>query len=108
MVPVKKLGELRWYEGCHYTQGREMRIMAIFQKTFANELVENICVTSMQGVPLRVGVKLKEFDEDERAENWPLRELVGSLMWLSISTRQDIANAVRAVARYCTALRAIY
>ena len=41
-------------------------------------------------------------------ENWPFRELVGSLMWLSISTRLDIANAVRAVARYCTAPRAIH
>ena len=29
-------------------------------------------------------------------------------MWLSISTRQDISNAMRAVARYCRAPRAIY
>ena len=29
-------------------------------------------------------------------------------MWLSISTRPDIANAVRAVARYCTAPGAIH
>ena len=41
-------------------------------------------------------------------ENWPFRELPGTLMWLSISTRPDIANAVRAVARYCTAPRAIH
>ena len=65
-------------------------------------------MTSTQSIPLRVGVKLEEFDEDERAENWPFRELVGSLTWLSISTRPDIANAVRAVARYCTAPRAIH
>ena len=62
----------------------------------------------MQSVPLRVGVKLEEFDEDERIENWPFRELVDSLMWLSISTRPDISNAVRVVARYCTAPRAIH
>ena len=29
-------------------------------------------------------------------------------MWLSISTRPDIASAMRAVARYCTAPRAIH
>ena len=49
-----------------------------------------------------------EFDEDERVDNWPFRELVGSLMWLSISTRPNISNAVRAVARFCTAPRAIH
>ena len=65
-------------------------------------------MTSTQSVPLRVGVKLEDFDEDEMIENWPFHELVGSLMWLSVSTRPDISNAVRAVARYCTAPGAIH
>ena len=106
MVPVKNMGELGWYGGCHYTRKREMGTLTISQKTFADELVKTFCVTSTQGVQLRVGVKLEEFNEDEKVENWPFRELVGSLMWLSISTRPDSANAVRAVARYCTAPRA--
>ena len=63
---------------------------------------------SKQSVPLRLGVKLEEFNEDERVQNWPFREEVGSLMWLSISTRPDISNAVRAVARYCTTPRATH
>ena len=108
MVPVKNLGELRWYGGFHYTREREMGTLTISQKTFADELVKTFCVTSTQSIPLRVGVKLEEFNEDEKVENWPFRELVGSLMWLSISTLPDIANAVRAVARYCTAPRAIH
>ena len=108
MVPVKNLGGLRWFGGCPYTRKREMGTLTISQKTFADELVKTFCVTSTQSVPLRVGVKLGEFDEDEKVEDWPFRELVGSLMWLSISTRSDIANAVRAVARYCTAPRAIH
>ena len=108
-VPVKNLGQLRWYGGCHYTREREMGTLTMSQKTFADELVKACCVTSTQSVPLRVGVKLEEFDEDEKVENWPFREVVGSLMWVSISTRPDIANEVlRAVARYCTAPRAIH
>ena len=36
MVPVKSLGELRWwYGGCHYTREREMGTLTISQKTFA-------------------------------------------------------------------------
>ena len=57
-----------------------MGTLTISRKTFADEFVKKFCVTSTKSVPLRVGVKLEEFDEDERVENWPFRELVGSLM----------------------------
>ena len=80
MVPVKNLGELRWYGGCHYTRKREMGTLTISQKTSTNELVKKLCVTSTQSVPLPVGVKLEEFNENEKVENWPFRKLVGSLM----------------------------
>ena len=46
MVPVKNLGELRWYGGCHYTREREMDTLTISQKYFADELVKTFCVTS--------------------------------------------------------------
>ena len=108
MAPVKNLGELRWYGGYHYTRKREVGTLTISQKTFVDELVKTNCVTSKQSVPLRVGVKLEDSDEDERVENCPFCDIVGSLMWLSISTRPDISNAVRGVARYCTAPRAIH
>ena len=69
MASVKNLGELRWYGGCHYTRERKMGTLAISQKTFADELVKNNCVSSTQSVTLRVGVKPEEFDEDEKVEN---------------------------------------
>ena len=65
-------------------------------------------VTSVQSVRLKVGVKLEEFDKNEETESWPFRELVGGLMWLAISTRPDISNAVRSVARYCSAPKAVH
>ena len=77
------LGNGRWYG-----------TLTISQKMFADELVKKFCVTSKQSVPLRVGLRLEEFDEDERIENWTFREFIDSLMWLSISTRPDTSNAV--------------
>ena len=65
-------------------------------------------VTSVQSVPLKVGVKLEEFDENEETESSPFRELVGGLMWVAISTRPDISNAVRSVARYCSAPKTVH
>ena len=80
MVSVKNLGELRWYGGCHYALERDMGTLMTSQKMFADELVKTFCVTSKQSVPLQVVVKLEEFDDDEGVENFPVRQLVGSLM----------------------------
>ena len=69
--------------------------------------MKKLGVTSVQSVPLKVGVKMEEFDEDEEIESsWAFRELLGGLMWLAISTRPDISNAVRSVAWYCSAPKA--
>ena len=38
--------------------------------------------------------------DDESGRDWPVKEAVGSLPWLSVMTRPDITNAVRAVACY--------
>ena len=56
----------------------------------------------------KVGVKLENFSEDDETEDWSFHELVGSLMWLLISTRADISNAVRSVARYSSAPKVIH
>ncbi|CAM9873969.1 unnamed protein product, partial [Choristocarpus tenellus] len=42
----------------------------------------------------------KSEDHPSVDENTPYREAVGSLMWASVMTRLDIANAVRQVAKY--------
>ena len=96
-IPVKSLGELEWYGGYRCSRDRKMGILTISQQSFAEKLVKKFRMTSVQSVPLREGVKLEEFDEDEETEGWPFRELVGGLMWLAISTRPDISNAVRSV-----------
>ena len=69
---------------------------------------ETPCVTSVQIVLLRVGVKLEEFDKDEKTESWPFRELVGGLTGLAVSTRPTTSNAVGSVARYCSTPIAIH
>ena len=69
MIPVRNLSELKWYEGCRYSSGRRRGTLTISQQSFVGELVKEFRVTSVQSVPLRVGVKLEEFNEDEKTEN---------------------------------------
>ena len=107
-IPVKNLGDLKRYGGCRYSRDRKRGTLTISQQSFAEELVKKFRVTFIQSVPLKVGVKLEEFDENEGTESWPFRKLVGGLMWLAISTRPDISNAVRSVARYCSAPKAVH
>ena len=44
-----------------------------------------------------------ELDVDELTIGRGFRELIGSLLWIALLSRPDIVNAVRVVARYCSA-----
>ncbi|CAB1098478.1 unnamed protein product [Ectocarpus sp. CCAP 1310/34] len=94
MVPVKNLGDLRWYSGCFYERDWDAGTLKISQQTYAEELGMEFGVEYGKEIPLPVGLKLSEFDQDEEVVSWPFRELIGSLMWLATQTRPDIANAV--------------
>ena len=55
-ITVKNQGELKGYGGCRYLGCRERGTLTISQQSFAEELVKKFRVTSVQSVPLRVGI----------------------------------------------------
>ena len=61
-----------------------------------------------KGIPIPATWRLWGFDVDEPNVLFPFRELIGALLWIALLTRPDIANAVRAVARYCSAPKLIH
>ena len=46
-----------WYGGCFYSRDREKGTIT----NFADELVKNFCVDSVQNGPIKAGVKLEDF-----------------------------------------------
>ena len=48
LVPIKNLGKLRWFGGCHCSQDRERGILKIAKNKFADELARNFQVISEQ------------------------------------------------------------
>ena len=103
MVPVKNLADLRWYSGCVYERDWEKGVIFSSQQRFAEQWADEYEIEFGKSAPLSVGTRFAEFDENEAPGDWPFREMIGSLMWLSTQTRPDISNAARAVARYCAA-----
>ena len=73
--------------------------MKISQRSIAASLVKNLEVTSTSNVPAPPSVELVPRAANESATTEPYLEVVGSLMWLANTTRPDIADAVRSVAR---------
>ena len=61
-----------------------------------------------KGIPIPITWRLWDFDVNDPNVLFPFRELIGALLWIALLTRPDIANAVRAVARYCSAPKLIH
>ena len=82
--------------------------MTISQQAFAKNTAARFDVSSGRNTPLSTDLKLDGFNKNKPVGDRPFRGLVGCLMWLSNQTRPDIANVVRAVARYANQPREIH
>ena len=88
------------YDGCGIERDVELRTIRLSQEAYVESLMKRFGVQSISDIPASPGADLRPNQDDEPGGDWPVREAVGSLMWLSTMTRPDITNAVRAVARY--------
>ena len=91
------------YTGCAFVRDWESGVLEMNQTSFAENLVAQYGISAKSNIPGSPGVDLGPRREGEPGgnEEFPLyRPLVGSLMWLSVMTRPDIANALRACARH--------
>ena len=86
-------------------RGRELKIS---QQTCTEEFGEKFDVKWGGIIPLPTTCKRYEFDADEPNIGRVFRELIGSLLWIALLSRPDIVNAVRAVARYCSAPKMVH
>ena len=95
------MGSYLGIRGDFYERDWEKGTLKVSQH-FAEQLADECGIEYGRSAPLSsISTNVAEFDKNEASGNWPFRELIGSLIWLSTQTRPDISNAVRAVARYC-------
>ena len=98
--PTTNLGELTSSSGCAFKRNWELGTLEITQKAFVESMLNRFGGNSSSGIPATPGAEPGPREEGEPKGNWPFREAVGSLVWLSTMTRPKISNAVRAVARH--------
>ena len=98
--PTNNLGKCTWYDGCGIERDVEPGTIKLSQDAYIESLMKRLDVPSISNIPASPGTDLGSKQDDVPGGDWPVREAVGSLMWLLTMARPDITNAVRGVGRY--------
>jgi transposase InsO family protein len=100
--PIKDLGSISHLLGCKIVRDRGARMLSISQGAYARDVITRF---NMQGAkpvstPSSTSIQLRKCSVQDSEIEFPYREAVGSLMYLAVMTRPDLAEAVNAVARF--------
>ena len=105
---MKDLGEAKLCLGLELSRDRKARKLWLTQQSYMEKIVERFGMNNSKPVatPMEEPNKLEQRLEfhsvsDEDAKGVPYREAIGSLMYLMIGSRPDIAYAVGKLARFC-------
>jgi ribonuclease HI len=98
---ITDLGDAKYILGIQIIRDRDTGVIKLSQRQYVKEVLEKFNMGSCKPVktPLDSKVKFVKADESERVDV-PYREAIGSLMYLSVGTRPDIAAAVSMLSRY--------
>ena len=98
-------GELHHFLGIQITRDRANRTISLSQSQLANQILSRFCMTECKPVatPLDPSIQLKIADKDASPVDQTLfQQIIGSLMYLMIGTRPDIAAAVSIISQFAS------
>jgi hypothetical protein len=98
---MKDLGPIHYCLGIEIKQDLEANTITMSQKKYSEEILKRFGMEDCKSLscPLDANEKLKKAESEEDSE-FPYQNLVGSLMYLAVSTRPDIAYAVSALSQF--------
>ena len=100
---IKDMGKLHYFLGMSVVQGDDCKSVWIGQPAYTKKLLTKYSMQDCNPVstPVESGMKLRIASKNDECVNQRLyQSAVGSLMYLSVSTRPDITFAVSNLARY--------
>jgi Reverse transcriptase (RNA-dependent DNA polymerase) len=102
---ARDLGEAQIYLGMLIERDRARQSLKLSQERMTTQLLSKyqLLEAKSKSVPLNTAVKLTKDDGDLlNKDKYGYSQLIGSLMYLAVCTRPDIAQAVGALAKYMT------
>ncbi len=102
---MRDLGLATYFLGMELSPDREARSLKLTQKKLTGELISRYGLANARArsVPQAAKEKLRKEEEPLDTVRFPYSECVGSLLYLSMCTRPNIAQAMGALARYMAA-----
>jgi hypothetical protein len=99
---ARDLGEAAYFLGWEIKRDRVKKTTWVTQQRMTNDLVNKYGMKNVKPrtTPMSVAPKMTKNGEELDTNVNPCSELVGSLLYLSVCTRPDIAQAIGALARY--------
>ncbi|GJZ86393.1 zinc finger, CCHC-type containing protein [Tanacetum coccineum] len=105
---MKELGEAKKILGIEIVRDRSRKILRVSQSGYVSKILNNFRIDNGKLVKMPLGGHFKSSLKDcpvrdcdvERMSKVPYANAVGSLMYLMVCTRPDIAYAVSIVSRY--------
>ena len=104
--PVTDLGTAHFFLGIEIIRKRDTHQITLCQAEYIKKILErfNLADAYTVSTPLNPGSKLEgtpdDAEEEEAVDETVYRSMIGSLMYLMLCTRRDIAFAVGALSRY--------
>ena len=107
---MKDLGDIKSYLGMEISRNRSSRTITIHQSKYTKNMLEKFrmqdCnptpVPMIPGTILSISMCPQSQVEEDFMSRIPYRQAVGSLMYLMVATRPDLAYCVNQVAKYMT------
>ncbi|NBX97749.1 hypothetical protein EBQ81_02685, partial [bacterium] len=96
------LGETNHFLGMEVHRDRDAGLIFLNQRSYINSMLERYGMGDCAPVriPLSVGAKLPPTTTEEKSFHHEYQSMVGSLMYLMVATRPDLAYAVGAVSQF--------
>lgn len=99
---IKNLGSIKNCLGINIVRNREKGTILLSQKDYIKRLLCRFGMSDCKGIstPMQLNEKFNKCDNNVSDNNYNFRELIGSLMYLSVCTRPDITYACNILSQF--------